>query len=351
VTGAARRALSCAGTAVLALAAAAVLILATGWFRLTPVLSGSMRPAFQPGDAVLTQRVASDAVRPGEVLVIHIPAQYGGGLVVHRVTTVTRDGRGTVVTTKGDANNVADPWHATLPGTVYRVRTVLPYVGWIVDVKSLGGLLTLLAGAAVALFIASRRRNSRLEGSNMKRINKILVGVLVGGGVVAAVVGSGAGATFTESVFATQQVNAGHLDVTLTGPGTTSTDGNTITLTPLGPLGSTFTSGAQSITISNVGNVAAKQVSLAATETHSAGAGAAFANEVGVTVKDGGATVYDGLLSGLIASPVALTGSIAPNGTRTLRVTFYAGSGSVASLDNAAEGGSVTPTLTLNYSG
>jgi hypothetical protein len=90
-------------------------------------------------------------------------------------------------------------------------------------------------------------------------------------------------------------------------------------------------------------------VSLSATESHSSGpAGAAFAGELGVTVKLGATTVYDGLLSGLIATPPTIAGATNPNDTVVLHVTFYAGSGSVPSLDNAAQGGSVTPTFTVD---
>ena len=133
---------------------------------------------------------------------------------------------------------------------------------------------------------------------------------------------------------------------------TTSTDGKTITLSPVGPFGSAFTTGSENVTISNIGTVKATGVSLAAAETHSSGpSGAAFAGELGVTMKVGATTVYDGLLSGLTATPQTITGAINPNDTVVLHIVFYAGSGSVRSLDNAAQGGSVTPTLTVSYSG
>jgi signal peptidase I len=354
-------------------AAAFVVVLACGWLRVTPVLSGSMRPGISPGDAVLTQRVESGSLRTGDIIVVRTPPEYGGGQIMHRVASVAHSGGATIVTTQGDANNVADPWHAVLPPTVYRERVVLPYLGWVVNVRTHGGAFVLLAiGAALAVLLGARRvarvrqlrrdrpvvgantitDTMRQERSHMRKVNKVLIGVLVGASAVVAVIGSGAGASFTQSIFATQAINAGTLNVTLTGPGTTSVDGKTITLSPLGPVGSTFTSGVQSITISNQGNIAATQTSLSAAETHSGGtSGAALAGELGVTVRDGGTVVYDGLLSGLIASPATLTGTIAPNSTRQLRVTFYAGSGTIPSLDNAAQGGSVTPTLTLDYSG
>jgi signal peptidase len=51
----------------------------------------------------------------------------------HRVIAVLQRNGQVSVRTKGDANATADPWTATLHGdTVWRVRTVLPKLGWIV---------------------------------------------------------------------------------------------------------------------------------------------------------------------------------------------------------------------------
>jgi hypothetical protein len=186
----------------------------------------------------------------------------------------------------------------------------------------------------------------------MRKINKALIGVIVGATALASAVGYGASAAFTDAVHGSQTINAGTLNLTVTGPGSTSTDGKTITLSPVGPFGSTFTTGSENVTISNVGTVKATGVSLSAAETHGSNpAGAAFAGELGVTVKVGATTVYDGLLSGLVGTPQTISGAINPNDTVVLHVTFYAGSGSVPSLDDAAQGGSVTPTLTVSYSG
>lgn len=103
----------------------------TGGWGLVPVLTGSMRPGIQPGDAVFVTPEPLSAVRAGQVLVFQPPGE-GGASVVHRVVAVTGDPTGPVIRTKGDANNVADPWKAQLGGTrAWRVRAVVPKIGYL----------------------------------------------------------------------------------------------------------------------------------------------------------------------------------------------------------------------------
>src|SRR5437763_9634735 len=104
----------------------------TGWYRPVTVLSGSMRPAFSPGDmVVLTPEPLAD-VRVGQVISYRIPVG-DHHVQTHRVIKVVRGGGNPLVRTKGDANNAADPWTAELHGTTaWRVRAVLPNLGWAV---------------------------------------------------------------------------------------------------------------------------------------------------------------------------------------------------------------------------
>lgn len=118
---------------------------------LRPVLSGSMRPAFAPGALLVTRQVPADRVRPGDVIVFHPP--NGAGDYAHRVTAVDPPGPHPVVTTKGDANPAADPWHAELLGdTVPVVVASLPGAGRVVAAAqrpALRSALVLVAGLVV----------------------------------------------------------------------------------------------------------------------------------------------------------------------------------------------------------
>src|SRR5256712_2904232 len=126
------------------LAARAVLVLAvialvglgllprTGWYRPVTVLSGSMRPVFAPGDMVVVTREPVRDVRVGQMISYRIP--IGDHHVqTHRVIAIVHGGAHPSVRTKGDANAGPDPWVARLNGpTAWRVRAVLPKLGWVV---------------------------------------------------------------------------------------------------------------------------------------------------------------------------------------------------------------------------
>lgn len=109
------------------------------------VLSGSMRPTISPGDLAITQGVPTSSLRVGDVIVFTPPNETQA--VLHRIASR----QGDVVTTKGDANSVADPWHASLTeATSYRLVFVVPYLGWLTELRSAA---LVAAGLLVALLI------------------------------------------------------------------------------------------------------------------------------------------------------------------------------------------------------
>ncbi len=114
-------------------------------FHVQTVLSGSMRPTLSPGDLAITQGVPIGSLRVGDVVVFTPPTETQQ--VIHRIASREGD----VITTKGDANSVADPWHVTLQGaTGYRFVFVVPYVGWLTELRSVG---LMVAGLCVVLLI------------------------------------------------------------------------------------------------------------------------------------------------------------------------------------------------------
>jgi signal peptidase I len=125
----------------------------TGQWHATPVLSGSMRPAMQPGDVVVTQRVPVGDLQVRDVVVFH-PPNEGGRQTVHRIVKLTVKGGTTSITTWGDANAVADPVVSSLSGTTaYRVARVVPLLGYpAVWLQSGGrGMLAIALGAILLI--------------------------------------------------------------------------------------------------------------------------------------------------------------------------------------------------------
>ena len=125
-----------------------------------------MVPALAPGDAVL-DRPASSGVRPGDVVTFAV--RSGPDLVVtHRAMSVTGD----LITTKGDANETADPWTVRTQHVVGVPQLTLPRVGYVLVFlqQPQGALALLTSGLALImlwqLFFAADDRH--LSGSELR---------------------------------------------------------------------------------------------------------------------------------------------------------------------------------------
>jgi signal peptidase len=103
-------------------------------YRTMTMLTGSMAPQINPGDVTIVTPIKVSDVTEGMVITYHRPIE-DHSLVTHRVISVAKAADGTVtVHTKGDANEAADPWTATLNGdTAYRVRGVVPMLGHVIE--------------------------------------------------------------------------------------------------------------------------------------------------------------------------------------------------------------------------
>jgi signal peptidase len=103
-------------------------------YRTMTMLTASMAPEINPGDVTIVTPVAVSEVTEGMVITYHRPIE-DHSLITHRVISVQTAPDGTVsVQTKGDANQAADPWTATLEGdTAYQVRAVIPELGHLIQ--------------------------------------------------------------------------------------------------------------------------------------------------------------------------------------------------------------------------
>jgi len=126
--------LQLAGNCALAFAVFALLGLAVGpelgLYRTVTVLSGSMRPTFDPGDVIVVTPEPARDLRLGQVITYQIPV--GARQVEsHRVVRILQHGETPIVQTRGDANSGLDPWEAELHGgTLWRFRFRIPMLGY-----------------------------------------------------------------------------------------------------------------------------------------------------------------------------------------------------------------------------
>jgi signal peptidase len=96
------------------------------------IVSGSMTGTYDRGSVVFDQVVPVSELKVGDVITYKPPGDSGiDHLVTHRIANITTDHGVRVFRTKGDANQVADPWTFTLSNpTQARVIAGIPYVGF-----------------------------------------------------------------------------------------------------------------------------------------------------------------------------------------------------------------------------
>ena len=141
---------------VLAVSAAVAVSVVTMHLGVRAVLTGSMRPDYGPGAVLVTQRVPTASIRPGMIVLFVPPGEHVE--YAHRITSVTGPRNAPVITTKGDANKVGDPWHARLVApSVDRVIGSVPAVGRVlVLLRGSGQVLLAVVGGLLAAWGIAR---------------------------------------------------------------------------------------------------------------------------------------------------------------------------------------------------
>ncbi|GGG70042.1 hypothetical protein GCM10011374_38220 [Kocuria dechangensis] len=124
---------------------------AVGGMPLT-VLSGSMEPAYSPGDLVVVKPTPAEEIRVGQVMTYQLRSG-DPTRVTHRVVSrsVGSDGE-TVFVTKGDNNDTADDTPVRAVQVVGTVWYTIPWLGWVNQVITGPTRQWLVPAVAGALF-------------------------------------------------------------------------------------------------------------------------------------------------------------------------------------------------------
>lgn len=93
------------------------------------VVSGSMEPVFPVGTFLISRRATPSQVEEGDIIVFYGTVGSTTGVITHRVVRKTGTGDGAVLTTKGDANPVADPNPVTRGNLLGKVVWQSPALG------------------------------------------------------------------------------------------------------------------------------------------------------------------------------------------------------------------------------
>jgi len=127
-----------------------------GWERYV-IVSGSMTGTYDRGSLVFDEVVPVESLKVGDVITYTPPRGSGPhGLVTHRIAKISEDPKSgeRVFRTKGDANQVADPWTFVLPDEEQaRVVAGFPKVGFVLAALANREIRMLIIGLP-ALLIA-----------------------------------------------------------------------------------------------------------------------------------------------------------------------------------------------------
>ncbi|MGQ0805172.1 MAG: signal peptidase I [Actinomycetota bacterium] len=140
-----------------ALALVAVVVALLGGLRPFVVRSGSMAPAIDTGDVVVTRPVHPAQVDHGDIVTFRDPSR-SETLVTHRVVHVRRDGDQYSFVTKGDANTGTEQWSVAAEGTVGARVLRIPKVGYLVTKLAEPGVRVALLAAALLIAAAEALR-------------------------------------------------------------------------------------------------------------------------------------------------------------------------------------------------
>lgn len=119
-------------TAVLLMIVAVSIYLAPhlGW-RVDAVLSGSMEPEVKVGSLVVTRPVEPETIVVGDIITFR-PVSVGENLITHRVIGIGQSSS-LYFETKGDANDMPDPFTVPAQNLVGKVCFHAPYWGYFTE--------------------------------------------------------------------------------------------------------------------------------------------------------------------------------------------------------------------------
>lgn len=116
------------------------------------VITDSMSPVFERGDAVFVKKCDFSAVNEGDIVTVMFPDE--SGYFTHRVTSVDRTAQ--MFRTKGDANETEDPQPSSaeqLAGKVWYSVPLLGYISIFISSLNLIKISVILAIVLIALVV------------------------------------------------------------------------------------------------------------------------------------------------------------------------------------------------------
>jgi signal peptidase I len=141
-------------------------------YGISPILSGSMRPYAQPGDAFITVKRPASVLKVGDIVTLHSEASMD--LYAHRIVDIRPFNGGIRIVTKGDANPTpeADPYlvspTAQVPVTLYSVPKIGSVLVYMTSLQGRqAGLILVVVANVLALLLAMFKK--KIAAGNPRR--------------------------------------------------------------------------------------------------------------------------------------------------------------------------------------
>lgn len=95
-------------------------------YQLVAIVTNSMSPTYERGDAVIINKKEANEIKVGDVLAFNM----GYGIITHRVTKINVENNVYTFTTKGDYNKLTDEYIITNENVIGTVDYILKYAGY-----------------------------------------------------------------------------------------------------------------------------------------------------------------------------------------------------------------------------
>ena len=121
-------------------------------YRFYLIMSGSMEPTINVGDAVITKEITE--AKEGDIIAFN----YNGATTVHRVVKVYNENEKKLYQTKGDNNNAIDKGLVQIENVTGKVICKIPNIGNIILFLQRNIIIILILIIGVSIIIALIRR-------------------------------------------------------------------------------------------------------------------------------------------------------------------------------------------------
>jgi signal peptidase I len=127
------------------------------------VLTGSMRPAIDPGDMIVIKSVKPENIKIDDVVTYRTSSNI---LITHRVIEIKDENGKAMFRTKGDANNVEDEKLVSESNIIGKKAFIIPYGGYVAQfMRSKYGIILIVV--IIVLFVVL---DSKKESDKSKKI-------------------------------------------------------------------------------------------------------------------------------------------------------------------------------------